>query len=228
MIGAADNFCADLAMGAVTCGVYWAIPRGRRPCLDLSVERPTDDPLLALYTHLTPGLLFANAGLNATGAVIAWAAAALAGGSIAGLEALAASAEPDPNAPLLLPYLSTGERTDAAATGVWHGLTLTHDPARLARSVYEGLTFALCDLVNRFRAAGYHLAEARLAGWLTQHLVEQPEGDGVAPPRAPCPPRRCHGARRGPPGGLRRSSSIAALTRRRAPFRAGLHCSQTQ
>lgn len=163
VIGAADNFCADLAMGAVRPGVL-GDTSGTSTCLDLTVDHPTDDPLLALYTHLAPGLLFANAGLNATGAVVAWAADALAGGSVARLETLAASVPPDLQAPLLLPYLGAGERTDAAATGVWHGLTLTHDPARLARSVYEGLTFALRDLVDRFRGAGNAIAEARVGG----------------------------------------------------------------
>ncbi len=96
--------------------------------------------------------------------MIAWAAQALANGEMARLEALASSAPPDPYAPLLLPYLAGGERTDAAAPAAWHGLALAHDRARLARSVYEGVTFALRELVDQFRAAGYPLVEARLGG----------------------------------------------------------------
>src|SRR5262249_9835083 len=53
---------------------------------------------------------------------------------------------------------------DAAASGVWHGLTLAHDPSRLARSVYEGITFALRELVDEFRAEGFAISEARLGG----------------------------------------------------------------
>jgi sugar (pentulose or hexulose) kinase len=34
----------------------------------------------------------------------------------------------------------------------------------MARSVYEGLTFALRELVDGFRAAGHPITEARLAG----------------------------------------------------------------
>ena len=167
VIGAADNFCADLAMGAVTPGLL-GDTTGTSTCLDLTIQcNPQAEslsPVLSLYAHLVSGLLFANGGLNATGAAIAWAAAALAGGDVAHLEALAAAAPPDAAAPVLLPYLGGGERVDAAAMGVWHGLTLAHSPARLARSVYEGVTFALRELVDCFRAAGYPISEARLGG----------------------------------------------------------------
>ena len=43
-------------------------------------------------------------------------------------------------------------------------MSLAQSPARLARSVYEGVTFALRELVDCFRAAGYPIAEARLGG----------------------------------------------------------------
>jgi len=175
IVGAADNFCADLGLGAITPGLL-GDTSGTSTCLDLTIVRPDGpgnsegsdgpdaDPALSLYAHVAPGLLFANAGLNATGATAAWAAAMLAGGDVARLEALAASAPPSADAPLLLPYLGGGERTDAAAVGAWHGLSLAHDPPRLARSVYEGLTFALRELVDGFRSAGLPIAGARLGG----------------------------------------------------------------
>jgi len=175
VMGAADNFCADLGLGAIVPGLL-GDTSGTSTCLDLTIARPNGpggpgapddpraDPALSLYAHFAPDLLFANVGLNATGATVAWAARMLAGGGVARLEALAASAPPVVDAPLLLPYLSGGERVDARAAGAWHGLSLAHDPPRLARSVYEGLTFALRELVDGFRAAGLPIAEARLGG----------------------------------------------------------------
>jgi len=175
VVGAADNFCADLGLGAIVPGLL-GDTSGTSTCLDLTIARSNDpggpgapggpraDPALSLYAHFSPDLLFANVGLNATGATAAWAATMLAGGDVARLQALAASAPPAVDAPLLLPYLSGGERVDAGAFGAWHGLSLAHDPPRLARSVYEGLTFALRELVDGFRAAGLSIAGVRLGG----------------------------------------------------------------
>ncbi len=163
VVGAADNFCADLGLGAIAPGLL-GDTSGTSTCLDLTIAHPDTDPALSLYAHFAPALLFANAGLNATGATLAWAARVFAGGDVARLEELAASAPPSTDTPLLLPYLGGGERTDAAAIGVWHGLTLAHDSARLARSVYEGLTFALRELVDQFRVAGHPIAGVRSGG----------------------------------------------------------------
>ncbi|MDB5058944.1 MAG: hypothetical protein JWO59_2416 [Chloroflexi bacterium] len=162
-LGAADNFCADLAMGATAPGVL-GDTSGTSTCLDLSITVPDPAPALSLYRHFLPDLIYANVGLNATGAVLAWAAALLAGGDLVQLEAMASTAPPDCAAPLLLPYLGEGDRANAGARGAWHDLGLRHSPAQMARSVYEGLTFALRELVDGFRAAGHPITEARLAG----------------------------------------------------------------
>jgi xylulokinase len=159
-LGAADNFCADLGMGAVLPGIL-GDTSGTSTCLDLSVGAANSSSDLSIYL---PDLYFANTGLNTTGAVLAWAAAALSGADVARLEALATQAQPAGNAPILLPYLGEGDRIDSAARGNWYGLSLRHDPPRLARSVFEGLTFALRELLDGFNEAGHVIREVRLAG----------------------------------------------------------------
>ena len=162
-LGAADNFCADLGMGAVLPGIV-GDTSGTSTCLDLSIATPNATPALSMYRHFLPDLYFANTGLNATGAVLGWAASALAGADVPRLEAMASMAPPVSDAPLLLPYLGDGDRVDAGARGMWHSLSVRHDPARLARSVYEGLTFALRELLDGFSDAGHAIHEVRLAG----------------------------------------------------------------
>jgi xylulokinase len=162
-LGAADNFCADLAMGATVPGLL-GDTSGTSTCLDLTITAPDPAPVLSLYRHFLPGLFYANVGLNATGLVLHWVAGLLAGGDLDCLEAMAASAPVRSDAPLLLPYLGDGDRVDAAARGVWHGLALRHSPAQMARSAYEGLTFALRELVDDFRAVGLPITEARVGG----------------------------------------------------------------
>jgi xylulokinase len=92
-LGAADNFCADLAVGATAPGLLGDIS-GTSTCLDMTIATPDQAPTLSLYRHFLPNLFYANVGLNTTGAVLAWAAALLAGGDLARLEAMATSAAP--------------------------------------------------------------------------------------------------------------------------------------
>jgi xylulokinase len=66
-VGAADNFCADLALGAIGPGLL-GDTSGTSTCLDLTIEMPDPAPALAIYRHVLPNLYFANTGLNATGA----------------------------------------------------------------------------------------------------------------------------------------------------------------
>jgi sugar (pentulose or hexulose) kinase len=167
-IGAADNFCGDLGIDALAPGVL-GDTSGTTTCLDLAVRR--DElawhrlaPNLGVYAHFLPHLYYLDAGLNATGATAQWAARLLAQGDLERLEHLARSAEADEHAPLLLPYLGGGDRSDGAAMGSWHGLSLAHGPERLALSVYEGLTFALRELVDQLRRAGALPERASLAG----------------------------------------------------------------
>jgi len=155
-------------MGALALGVL-GDTSGTTTCLDLAIPRGELawqglPPNLGVYAHFLPHLLYLDAGLNATGATVQWAARLLAGGDLLRLECLAASAAADPQAPLLLPYLGGGDRSDAAAMGSWHGLSLSHGPERLALSVYEGVTFGLRELVDHFRAAGVRPERACLAG----------------------------------------------------------------
>jgi xylulokinase len=150
-------------MGATEPGILGDIS-GTSTCLDLTIATADPAPALSLYRHFMPDYFFANAGLNASGAVLAWAANLLAGGDLDMLEAMAASASPTIDAPLLLPFLGEGDRVDAGACGAWHGVALRHSPAQVARSVYEGLTFALHALLGGFGEAGHPLLEARLAG----------------------------------------------------------------
>jgi sugar (pentulose or hexulose) kinase len=167
-IGAADNFCGDLGIDALAPGVL-GDTSGTTTCLDLAVQRADVTwhqlaPNLGVYAHFLPHLFYLDAGLNATGATARWAARMLTQGDLRRLEHLASSSEADDHAPLLLPYLGGGDRSDGAAMGSWHGLSLAHGPERLALSVYEGLTFGLRELVDQLREAGASPERAYLAG----------------------------------------------------------------
>jgi len=78
----------------------------------------------------------------------------------------AAQARPGCDGLFFLPYL-TGERCphpDPDARGGWIGLTARHDRAALIRSVLEGITFGMGDIVQIMREMDIRIETVRLAG----------------------------------------------------------------
>jgi xylulokinase len=136
-----------------------------------------------MYAHVMPGLWCADAGMNATGTLLLWAAEVLAGGEVGDLERLAAAAAPGCDGLLCSPYLAEGERTSAAARGAWAGLSLRHGRPHLARSVYEGLTFGLRAALDGLRAAGIAITQVRASGGATRgRLWNQLKADAFGVP----------------------------------------------
>lgn len=87
-----------------------------------------------------------------------------------GVQALAeeaSSVEPRADDPFFLPYLS-GERApvwDSSARGAFVGLARHHSRAHCTRAVYEGVAFAVRDILERSQAAtGLVATELRLSG----------------------------------------------------------------
>ena len=81
------------------------------------------------------------------------------------LEALACNAAPGSDGLLFLPYLSpAGERApflETEARGSLHRLSFAHGRAEIARSFYEGLTFAIKECLD---TAAHDLCEVRVCG----------------------------------------------------------------
>jgi xylulokinase len=93
-----------------------------------------------------------------------WVIQLLGLSDVAALDALAATAE-STDGILFLPYLSpAGERApflEPRARGSFHGLTLTHTQAQVARSVFEGLSFAIRECLQRCTK---EITEVRVCG----------------------------------------------------------------
>ena len=78
----------------------------------------------------------------------------------------AEQAPPGSEGLFFLPYL-TGERTphaDPYARGAWVGLGLRHGRPHMARSVFEGATYAMRDCLDIIRDLGVPVEEIRLSG----------------------------------------------------------------
>ncbi len=118
-----------------------------QPCL-----QPQADAELRLhcFCHAVPGMWYVMAAMLSAGLSLRWLRDAVdmqGDGAYATLDREAEAAGPGAQGLLFLPYL-LGERTpytDADARGAFVGLRLRHHRGHLARSVMEGVAFALRD-----------------------------------------------------------------------------------
>lgn len=176
--GGADNACAAVGMGVTRPGQVLASV-GTSGTLVAPTASPDVDPQGRLHTfcHAVPNTWYAMGVVLSAGGSLRWfrdtlgdterAAAQRAGRDPYDLIVEEAAAVPPGSEGLIfLPYLS-GERTphgDPNARGAFVGLSLRHTRAHLARSVIEGVTFALADAAGLMRDLGIDLDTIRMTG----------------------------------------------------------------
>jgi xylulokinase len=176
--GGADNACAAVGIGVVRPGQVLA-SLGTSGTLVAPSDRPQVDPAGRLHTfcHVVPDTWYLMGVVLSAGGSLRWFRDALADTE----RALAESEGRDPyeiiveeaetvpagcEGLVFLPYL-TGERTphgDPHARGVFFGLSLRHTRAHLARSVIEGVTYALADSADLMRKLDLDIGTVRVTG----------------------------------------------------------------
>ncbi|MGB1287908.1 MAG: xylulokinase, partial [Aggregatilineales bacterium] len=137
---------------------------------------PTD-PRLHTFNHAVPDMYYALGAILSAGLSLRW----LRG--ITGLDsnpdaykifsAEAAQIPPGSDGLIFLPHLS-GERTphmDAAARGMFMGLSSYHTRGHLARAVMEGVTFALRQALEITRTMGADVETLIIAGGASESTV---------------------------------------------------------
>jgi xylulokinase len=162
-----DFFAAILGAGALEPGD--ACDRsGTSEGINLCTRRRISDPRLMSYGHPVKPYWNLSGIISTTGKALAWARDLLGfGGRPFGdfLE-LAESARPGGGGLLFLPYLA-GERApiwDPRARGSFLGLSLSTGPAELARSVTEGICFAMRDVIAVMEESGVFPGNLRVTG----------------------------------------------------------------
>lgn len=167
--GIVDPGAAMLSLG--TSGVYFAVSEGYHSNPESAVHA---------FCHALPDRWHLMSVMLSAASCLDWAARLTGVGSVPALIEKAQSAAPGANGPLFLPYLS-GERTphnNPHARGVFFGLGHEHGQAELAKSVLEGVGFALTDGMNVVNAAGVNPDSITLIGggarspWWRQMLAD--------------------------------------------------------
>jgi xylulokinase len=162
--GAGDNAGAALGLGLVPGEV--AVSLGTSGAIFAATDQPTHDGtgIVAGFADATGRQLPLCCTLNA--ARVLTATATMLGTDLAGLDRLAAQADPDAGGLTLLPYLD-GERTPdlPEAAGSLHGLRRANmTPANLARAAVIGMLCGLADALDAMRHNGVQADRVVLIG----------------------------------------------------------------
>lgn len=161
-----DIAATAIGVGAVKPGQACTI-LGTTLCTEVVTAHPlSGGPAAGLTVALgLPGLYLRAFPTLAGGEIIQWAGAMLGLDGPLQLGALAMGAEKGAGGLTFLPYLSpAGERApflDPLARGSFHGLTVDHGRAELARAVLEGLSLVVRDCLA---ASGAHPSSLAVCG----------------------------------------------------------------
>jgi xylulokinase len=151
VIGTIDAWCDIIGCGGVEPGIAVDVA-GTSEVVALVTEQPaTGDGVFS--SPLVDGLHWIGGPMQTGGAALEWLLRGFYGGEtdFKQLEAEASAVAPGAEGLLFLPYLR-GERAplwDDAARGAFVGLTDRHTRSHCARAVYEGVAFAVADILER-------------------------------------------------------------------------------
>jgi xylulokinase len=163
--GGPDFFAAILGAGA--CGPGQACDRaGTSEGINVCTERRITDRRLMSYGHPVKPFWNLSGIISTTGKAVEWSRDLLGLADYDELYALAAAAGAGAGGLVFLPYLA-GERSpvwDPSARGVLRGLGLSSGRAEFARSVLEGICFAVRDVITVMEESGANVRELRVTG----------------------------------------------------------------
>ena len=167
VVGTGDEHAACVGAGAIVPGLVADVSGTAEP-VAVTAPSPVFDAEHVVETHahaITGLLLVENPGFVSGGSTL-WCATSVLGIDQAGLFELAARAPAGADGVLFLPALSgaTVPRWNDRMRGSFAGLSMNHDRSHLARSVVEGCTFALRDVLGRLDALGLAGEEIRVVG----------------------------------------------------------------
>lgn len=167
--GGADNACGAIGSGVVKPG-RGMVSLGTSGVLLAHLAEPKliTHGTVHMFNSCIPNQFYMMGVVLSAGLSLSWVRKQLGleSESYDELTKRAAAVPPGSRGLVYLPYL-TGERTphgDANARGTFVGLSATHGPDEIIRSVLEGIAFALCDSVELLRSAGWEGTALRALG----------------------------------------------------------------
>ena len=163
--GGPDFFAAILGAGVVRPGQV-CDRAGTSEGINACTEQRITDRRLMSYGHPVAPFWNVSGIISTTGKALEWGRDFLGLPTHADFFALSQSAGAGAGGLVFLPYLA-GERApiwDSSARGVLRGLSLASGPREFARSIAEGICFAIRDVIAVMESAGATVGELRIAG----------------------------------------------------------------
>jgi len=177
--GGPDFFAAILGSGTIRPGQV-CDRAGTSEGINACTERRISDERLMSYKHPVKQFWNLSGIVSTTGKAIEWGHCLLGVESYDAFYALAQTARTGAGGLVFLPYLA-GERApvwDPSKRGVLQGLGLDTGRPEFARSVLEGICFAIRDVTGVMEEAGAVIEELRVAGSLSSSdLLDQIKAD---------------------------------------------------
>jgi xylulokinase len=143
------------------------------------IDEYHSDPTLWTTAGVETETLALAAGTSTAGSLIGWLQGVTGGASFDELMTEAQQVPPGSDGLLVLPYLA-GERTpvfDPRARGVVAGLTLRHGRGHLFRAAYEGISFGIRQILERFDDAHRETRTVAVGGGLRSPIWAQAVSD---------------------------------------------------
>ena len=184
-VGAGDQNCAALGAGVVENGLL-SVSLGTAGATVVYLNQPFRDPQrMAMVTHhVEQGRWQLEGYQAAAGSVYRWFKNEMTGlgdapEGVSGKDAYGILDEWISQVPagakglVFLPYLASAgtPRWNSEARGVLAGLTLSHDKGCVARSIMEGISMEVRDMIETFHRAGIGIDHVRIMGGATKSPV---------------------------------------------------------
>jgi len=166
--GGPDFFAAILGSGVIRPGQV-CDRAGTSEGINACTERHVSDERLMSYKHPVKPFWNLSGIVSTTGKAIEWGHSLLGIESYDAFYALAQTAQAGAGGLVFLPYLA-GERApvwDPSKRGVLRGLGISTGRPEFARSVLEGICFAIRDIISIMEEDGAVIEELRVAGALS-------------------------------------------------------------
>jgi xylulokinase len=167
--GGPDFFAAILGSGVTKPGQV-CDRTGTSEGINLCTDKHIKDERLMSYGHPVEPYWNLSGTISTTGKAIEWCRDLLGLESFEDFFALASKSKPGSGGMFFLPCLA-GERSPVRgpsarplAQGLWRGLSLSCGRAEAARSVLEGIGFAIRDIITVMEEAGAGAGDLRVTG----------------------------------------------------------------
>jgi xylulokinase len=168
--GGPDFYAAIIGSGVIKPGQV-CDRSGSSEGINLCTEKKFDMAKLMSYGHPVKPFWNLSGVISTTGKALEWCRDLLRIKNFKDLFSLASKSESGSGGLVFNPYLA-GERApiwDPDARAVWRGINLNTGQAELARSVLEGICFAIRDVISVMEETGVKAGSLRVTGGLADN-----------------------------------------------------------